>query len=584
MAIGGSGAPYVHSNIDNWVQGELQTVPPLTEGRKIDESIATLTSIRQQLFDKANEFLTGDTVEFMNYCIDNEYKSYADIAVQILQDPDAISALMLGDTSVRMSQKDVRALLNTVPERLDIFKFIKIDEIESIGARTLAIEIADVISDAEMQLTVDGATFVRDLYKSAIGQENNDGLSNAFLKEITGVTVGQLKSGGTSSRIVDAIEAIIEKTNLYQKQKGQKTIAKDSVESFMNWFKSIFIPKAKQVVRFFSVDQTPEQYVEDFEKKIREKIKKNFKDIMNTVGALGDEIIVSAYQADARTAVLGITLESIGSVHEEDVVKKYGETFSGVKTMLTHHELNKQSQTDILIKNKNGMVARVQAKNASLRNAQYSNNGLINLGAHLQRERDLKALLEALEIPNTEEIIETVANASWFSGHVSVSGKRSKGQLDYSKAKVNADITGDLQRELSIFFSTKAENFIGITIDTAVKDETKMISGASNLFYLKNGRFIPTYTLVDEVIKDLIDYKQDALTALHGLSFNINQRGISWEYGKAVEFWKAKAQNDFSNAHSVGTAQGAKAASSLVVTGNFNKVYELSSLVINTDA
>lgn len=587
MAIGGARDPYVHSNIENWTEGGFGNLPTITERHKVLDSISRLESIKQQLEKEAKDFLSGDTADFLNYCIDNNYKTYSDIARNLLQDPDAIEALMLGDTSVQMSKADVDKLLSQVEETLrgKIEKFINFKDITTIGARKLAIELADGLSNSEMQLTVNGGSFIGQLYKGAMGLSSNDGINNTVLKEVTGVAVNQLKSGQASARIVDAIETLIEKTGLHQSNKNNEKIFTDSIDSFMDWFRSSFINEAEKVVHFYDVEESPDKYLEEIEKKIREKIKKNFKDIYNTIGALGDEIIVSAIQADPRTIELGIKIESIGTEKEKDknIEKKYGDVFKGVKQMVTHHDPGKQSQTDILIRNHKGQTVRVQAKNASLRNASYSNDGFINLNAHIQRDRDIISLLEAFRVPNIEDIASTIMNSLWFSAHDSVTGVRDSGKLSITNAESNEEALDNLQQELTIFFSTEAESFLGITIEKASEAEAKMIEGASNIFFLKNGRLIPTYTLVEEVIKDLRKYEEDGVSALQGFDFRIvKSSNIPWKYKNEADFWVEKAKKDFANRIAVGTEQGA-AISAVKVHGTFPKVHELSSLVVNVN-
>jgi hypothetical protein len=130
--------------------------------------------------------------------------------------------------------------------------------------------------------------------------------------------------------------------------------------------------------------------------------------------------------------------------------------------------------------------------------------------------------------------------------------------------------------------SLKAENFLGITLQEAAEAESTIIAGGSNIFYLKNGRIIPTYALVDEVIKDLNNYWSENLPKLHGLHFTVQgAKNTSWEYPDAVKFWTAKAENNFANAQAVGLAQGTLSASSIVVDGEFPKV---SSLVVNVNS
>ena len=583
MVVNG-GEPYVHSNIENFSAGNYDVSPTLIEGKQIEDSIAKLKAVSQQLKDEALDFLGGDSEGFLNYCVDNEYKMYAQIAVQLLQDPDAIAALMMGNTSRRMNSNDVAKLLKNVVGVLKdrIEEFVDIKKITEIGARALAIQIAAALSDGEGTLTVQGLE-LNNFVKQIIISNADEKVTEQMMKTMTGnIKPGSLSSGKKSGRLVDLIENVIVNRKLYNKEeKQQEEQFKDGIEAFMHWFKKSFLIKAKEVVHFYEVQQSPEEYLKSFEQQLRNKFKKGTVagNAMNIVGALGDEFYVSAYQADAMSMVVKITMETIGTVKEKDVKKRYGNIFNGIDTMQTHHDTGKQSQTDILIRNKSGKTVRVQAKNASLANQEFENKGLIKLNAHLEREKKLATLLTALGVPGAEQIMYTVINSLWFGTHDSVTGERVKGKLSIKDGGGNANILSSLMQELSILFSTKAENFIGITLETAAGAESQILSGASNIFYLKNGRLIPTYWLVEEVIKDLQDYANNELGKLHGLHFSIKGASkTSWVYNDAVDFWIEKARNNFSK--SVGLAQGTAAVSSLIVTGEFPTV---TSLVVDVN-
>ena len=218
MAIsGGANDPYVHSNIANWSVGGYESLPTFIEKNKVNDAIASLEGVRDELKREAEDFLNGDTLDFLNFCIDNEYHTYAQLAVQLLQEPDAITALLKGETSLQMSKKDVKDLLKDVPNNLkkEIFDYININNIETIGARTLARELAEVFGNMHMTVGMQGGEFIRPLVQSVAGISDFD-----TVKKITEVAVNNLSSGAKTGRMVDAIENTIKKGGLY-KQKGK---------------------------------------------------------------------------------------------------------------------------------------------------------------------------------------------------------------------------------------------------------------------------------------------------------------------------------------------------------------------------
>lgn len=592
---------YVHSDMSHghWKGGGYDTPRLLANEVNVNAAIERLTTVRNNLEKEAIDFLDGGGIEALNYCVDNEYNLYSQIAVRILQESDAITALLQGNVSEKMHQKDVEKLVEFIPQELkpQIMKMLNIESISETTVRLIAEQIAAAISDSDGVLITHGSSKVsipgltnHDFIKGLIADKVNffeDLDVNATLKieqDYTGKRPGDitnLKKGGKKNEVVTAIENIIKKRGLYQSANNKDKQFKDSIDSFMNWFSGRFeaeIKKATQLVAY-EIKDSPQKYLDDFESQLRQIFKKGKVpgNTMNIVGALGDEFYVTAYQVDPMTAEIKIV--SVGAVKEKDVEKQFKDSFKGLKTLHTHHDSSKQSQTDILIQNKKKHTVRVQAKNASLANQEFENKGLINLNAHLERSKQLAELLYSLNFPNVEETMYTVVNALWFGSHDSISGVRRVGKLSIKDGGGDSNILSQLTQDLSRYMSLEAENFLGITLQEAVTKEQAIIAGASNIFYLKNGRLIPTYALVDEVIKDLKNYYNTEGSKLHGLRFTVQgAKNISWEYEDAVKFWTAKAENDFANAQAIGLAQGTLAASSIIVDGEFPKV---TSLVVN---
>ena len=594
---------YVHSNIEHghWKSfNGYETPRLLAEEGDVNAAIQRLEAVRRDLEKEANDFLGGGGVEALNYCVDNEYKIYSQIAVKILQESDAITALLKGNVSEKISKDNISKLIDEVPEELKsrIDEILNLEEVTESTVDLVAEQIAAAITDSDgVLITYHGSKFsipgitTEKFIQSLIGNEVFENLPNGKIpikiKEYSGKRTGDLKimtGGAKQHAIVEAIKNVIKNRNLYTTNDNQKNQFKDSIASFMSWFSGRFdaeIKRANDLVAY-EIKDSPDKYLTDFESKLREIFTKGKVpgNTMNIVGALGDEFYVTAYQVDPMTAEIKIV--SVGAVKEEEVEKKFKDSFKGLKTLDTHHDSSKQSQTDILIRNKRGDTVRVQAKNASLANQEFENNGLINLNAHLERSKQLAQLLFALEFPNVEETMYTVVNALWFGNHDSVSGVRTAGKLNIKDDGGDSSILSQLTQDLSRYMSLKAENFLGITLQEAATTEQTIIAGASNIFYLKNGRLIPTYALVDEVIKDLKDYYSTESPKLHGLRFTVQgAKNTSWEYEDAIKFWTAKAENNFANAQAVGLTQGTLAASAIIVDGEFPKV---TSLVVNVNS
>ena len=566
MAIGEGGIenPYVHSNIDNWSGGSYSIPPTLVESRNVENSINTLKQIRKQLAEEANRFLMGASVETLDYNIDTNPTTYSQIARRLIQSHEAKNALINNN---KISSKDAKKAISKLPKalRAKIEEVIPIEEDALVSSRILAKAIAKSMGNKEGVLTKTGLRIQQLIDASAMDQTKKE-----LEEAVTKIHIKRLKS--TTNKIVDIVEEIINKSFI-------DTSNIDSVSTFMMWFRTAFL-KETEKIKFFDVEKEPEDYLEKVESELRSRIQGVIKDERNAVGALGDEVYVSVMQADSQTAKMGITLESVGKMSERDVAKRFPE----LSTMITHHDLGKSSQTDIVVKNKNGMVVRVQAKN-SLINKTYENKNLEILNAHLQRSINVIQLLQNLGISNLQEISYAIVNSLWFSAHVSVSGHRTEGYLKYggSNGGASNSILSNLRQELNALLGMQATNFLGITLEQAENESVQMIGNASNIFYLRGGKFIPTYILVDQVIEDLEKY-MNGINDFRGLKFTLENSGkVSWVYPRAEGFWVAKVDDEMSNRVSVATAQGAAAISSLSIHGNFQAIQRYTSLTIDTN-
>ena len=574
MDRGSGGRPYVHSNANNFMNdvGKDNLGETIVATQNIKNSLITLEQIRDSLRDEAKAFLMGFDSASVTDQLLKLPDTYAGIAANIIQNSNVIASLVVSSSEGYVSKKQLSEILTNkegVLEQTVLEAIGPLDEV--IPVERLARIMGALMGDKTGKITISPeGTEIQQFFsfdKSASTQLTKMYAEGCF---------NRLKSSKANSMLVKRIKDILLAADITNKYDKSQMV--HSVDKFMQKFRKIFLSEVNEVY-FWPIDYPPEMYLIALEDELRNSLTKDIIDFRNAAGKTNEEVLAAVYKADTSVT---IHLTATGEKTEEQIIQE----FPSLHTMNTHHGSSKQSQTDMVIQNKNGMVVRAQSKTSKREFIiDLDNNPTIRILNHLQRSMNVYTLLKSLNetgtfpIPNIDDICYAIANSLWFNTHCSVSGKRTVGYFDIKEAK-RPDILPQVVKALTAALAQQAPSFLGVSVERTEKEIIADVKG-SNIFYIENGNLIPTYVELDEIIRDLKVYIGEAEAAPQMLKFYIeNAGGESWVYENEEAFWLAK------NAHSSynpepGHEQGAAAISSTSIRGDFRALMKLDDYVLD---
>lgn len=563
MAINfGSGdAPYVHSNINNFQYNSPDIGDVITRDVDLTSSIATLETIRNRLKNEADQFLMGMGTEKADADLLMADNTYSGIATRIIQNPSVIRSLVVSSVG-DVSLTDLKKMLNNgnAGERIKNNILNLLNDRNNISVEELSQIIGKSMGNANGKITKAGTKLDKFFSFDNSLQEQ---LEQNYGKQI----FNRLSS--SNGKIVNII-----KDTLVSSGKVKSNNVTNSVDRFMETFSELFVREAKSAVSFYDKDFTPQKYLEKLRSILKQTIVKNITEVRNAAGITNEDILAAIYQADDGAIV---EIRATGTKTEDDIVNQ----FSSLNKMITHHTEHKSSQTDVVIINKLGMSARAQSK-TSFREYTIKNDEATRILNHLQRAVNIYKLLVSLNetgafsISNIDEICYCLANALWFSTHISISGKRVEGDLTTEHAKIGTDLLNSVVESLNILLTRQIPSFFGISLQRTV-DEIKVDAAGSNLFYIENGHLVPTWIELEEVIQDLRNYENNTIDRGKSMRFYVDRKSPAWPYKNALTFWKTKLPEPNAYNPVPGFVQGAAAISALTVHGNFSALLQYSS-------
>ena len=567
MNRGSGNRPYVHSNVNNFMGdvsiGLTNTILAETD---INNSITVLEHIRDQLKLEADKFLMGMGVDTANAELLRLSNTYGGIAANIIQRRDIISSLVVSNSKGYINKIDFEKILNKKGDNLSNQILNIIGPLENqVSVEQLAKIIAGAMGNADCTITEAG-TKVNNFFNF------DSSLSDRIAEKYTDKMFKTLRS--SKGKIVEIIKDLLLASDISKKYDETNII--HSVDKFMSAFKEIFLEEAKKIVDFYPADFTPTDYIEALRGELTQALTKDITEIRNAVGIVNEDILAAVYKAD-RTVT--ITLTATGTKTEDEIINQ----FPNLNKMNTHHENTKQSQSDMVIENKEGMAVRAQSK-TSLREYTLKGSNELRILNHLQRSANIYNLLTSINatgffpINNIDNICYAIANSLWFNTHVSVSGIRTAGHFDYKTASVGANLLSEVIDALNVALAQQIPSFMGISVDRTV-DQIQADAKGSNIFYIENGYLVPTYIELDEIIQDLKNYVKELTNTTRVVRFTIERQGVSWAYPNATSFWLAKNDHDTYDS-TPGYEQGEVAINSTSIHGNFAALLKFDSYVL----
>lgn len=572
MNRGSGGRPYVHSNANNFMNDIDDNLgDTIVVAENIKNSLITLEQIRDDLKNEAEAFLMGFDSKAVNDQLLKLPDTYAGIATNIIQNSDVIASLIVSSSEGYISKEQFSNILQKqggTLEQLVLSAIGPLDEVIPIEKLATIIGAAMGNKEGKIVISPEG-TEIQQFFSF------DSSASLQLTKAYTDGCFKRLNSSKANSMLVKRIKEILLAADITNKYDKSKMV--HSVDKFMNKFSNLFLSKVNEIY-FWPIDYPPEVYLAALETELRASLTKDIIDFRNAAGKTNEEVLAAVYKADTSVTV---RLTATGEKTEEQIIQE----FPSLHAMNTHHGSSKQSQTDMVIQNKQGMVVRAQSKTSKREFIiDIDNNPTVRILNHLQRSVNIYTLLNNLNqsgtfpINNINDICYAIANSLWFNTHVSVSGKRTVGHFDIREAK-RPDLLPQVIQALNAALAQQAPSFLGVSVKRTENEIVADVKG-SNIFYIENGNLIPTYIELDEIIRDLKVYIGEVEAAPQMLKFYIdNAGGTSWVYNNEEEFWLAK------NAHSSynpgpGYEQGAVAIASTSIHGDFRALLKLDDYIL----
>lgn len=578
IAKNNGAAPYIHSNVDHFNANiAFNATDAIVDISEIKRTIQSLNKIYNDLKEEAEKFLMGMGLNEVNADILRISDTYAGLAADIIQDPEVIKSLVVNfNINVEDIKKQVfkegnsneKAIQEQILKEIGSAEQISIGRLARIVAKSFTIGSG---SQGILKVTETG---------TRIGHffEFDPSLEKEIIEAANEGVYKRLRTSTSESGIIKRIRDLLKKSSLVNANVG------NSIDNFMSTFSKVFYDRAKTEIKIYPIDLTPEQYIKQLEKELRKDLTKDIIDIRNAAGLINENILADVYKADTSTTVK-ISFTPVGTMTEKDIIKQ----FPSLHEMKSHHLESKQSQSDMILKNQKGMIVRAQSK-TSISGYKIEDKETEKMLNYLQRSVKVYDLLQnlnkvsAFHIGNIDEICYVMANALWFNTHISVSGIRDAGHFTFKRKGVyggnaHPEIFREVADALNAELARQIPSFLGVSVERTIDEITADVK-ASNIFYIENGRLVPTYLQLQEVINDLQEYV-DSLNQIKSLKITIEQRsgGVAWAESNAVKFWLKKNEHDQYDP-TFGFTQGEAAISSISVHGNFYAISRFTSFPI----
>lgn len=312
----------------------------------------------------------------------------------------------------------------------------------------------------------------------------------------------------------------------YKKPLGKKN--RDEAITIYGVFKNQFIdefPNDKDAAKAWCDAHIQEPFIDTYMNSVGSA---------QTVGNYSEILLQNLSISVSSNGKNGILIETVGTLTEKKLRESnmMGAPIESLLQNLTSigSTDKKQGYTDFILTNpKTGQKARAQSKNsiAAFLNAEEGEilplqaklyhgvqGGVANFLTMLAGEEKLKNFTTI----NTNElniIAYLIGNALWFSTHKSIDNTKRKRDAAVRTTTRSGDSQGlnYIFESINRLLGLQVKNFLGVIIEK-IGNSYQVLPNLSNLFFfLGNSIYLPTYKIIDEVIKQ-IEFETEELATL----------------------------------------------------------------------
>ena len=604
---------YVHSKKDNAdlsvgvnIIDNIKGIDNFADTTYTQSTISKLNSIAANLDSAADNFLQGYSLDAAEAIADNANEALVQLANRILY---GTSAYEMTNTLMRnqnIKTKDLIPQLQNSGGKIaqEIIEYLEKNKDSTIGE--LATFITNTLSQGRTTIEVSEAgSHIVELGK--LFDVNT--INTTFRKTTEAVITENIFK--TSKELVTrrggAYRNMIK--DLIRSSKYGTVQSKGSaINSFCNKLgKKMHDMALKEIPFEWSGDPNIlDKQIDGFTRELKEQLKqkldsKKMLDISNVRGAIGEEVRESVTKA-GNSVIIGL---QVGDLSEEQltdemekILKEIG-VESNLSQMNSFHASNKMSQTDlILVNTKTKAIARAQSKNhfiSRFTSNKQDTSQIDNFRWKVEDSVNLLNFINNLSSANTgfgvslgdfdiNNITGAIANNLWQQ---KIGSYYSEGGTIVGGTKSGIDFKKELEGSLEKMMAGQIVNLLGITLQRSYEG-LSIDAGASNIFYILNGRLKRTADLVREAIQQIEENNVKNLTTDRSRLVNVTLTGMNLSGVETEGFLVDKLQhgsyigNKFRASQSIGEAMGEKIIDNIQVTvslGTSIDVIKKTSLV-----
>ena len=545
---------YVHSNADTanlavgiGILDNISGTGDFIETPYIQSTLNKLNFIANALDAAANDFLEGYSLDAAQDIADDAKEALAQLANRILYGKDAYE---MANTLMRNQNVKSKDLINQLEGKGELAEVIKnylmqnmhatIGELTSFIAKYLNEGKTTInVSEASAQIVELGKLFdvqsIKTTFRKKAEQDLTDNIFRSGKELITG------RNGAYRNMIKDLI-----RTSQY----GTVQKTGSAIHNFCQKLGKKMHELAGEKIPFmWSGDPNElEKQIDGFINKLEALLKSSLTpekllDISQTRGAIGEEVRESISRA-ANSVIISL---QVGNLSEDKIVKEMTNVLqkegasNTLSKMDSYKSSDKMSQTDlILLNNKTKKIARAQSKNhfaSYFINNKTANSEIKNFRWKVEDAANLLNFITNLSASNAgfgvslndfdiRVVTEAIVNNIW---HKNIDSYKSMGgTIEKIGGKSGADFKKELEGSLEKLLAGQVVNLLGVTLQVNT-EKVSIDPGASNIFYVLNGRLKRTSDLVREAMKQIDDNQVKFLTTERNRLVNVTLSGMNLE-------------------------------------------------------